>query len=253
MSLKSEILALDSMGATSRLKSTLSSLDESAQKIAPIVGMLRYQIAKTGGSVQDAIKGFPPESLAASTLRNCKVFENVFKEHVISGHITEESFMALSFGACNDLMAAQKIASTAAKLGGASNLAIQEKMVKALKDGKPAKDVLKSVKSTTAAKTNLASTAAKEAEKEAKLEADKLKREADKSAFDQWDKDGRPTMPDLSTAAKLAEFIMGEITSMKPKQRDAMPDMLRAIADRLETIKAESTPAENVVEFKKAA
>jgi len=108
MSLKSEILALDSMSATSRLKSTLSTLDESAQKIAPIVGMLRYQIAKTGGSVQDAIKGFPPESLAASTLRNCKVFENVFKEHVISGHITEESFMALSFGACNDLMAAQK-------------------------------------------------------------------------------------------------------------------------------------------------
>jgi len=126
-------------------------------------------------------------------------------------------------------------------------------MVKALKDGKPAKDVLKSVKSSTAAKPILASTAAKEAEKEAKLEADKLKREADKSAFDQWDKDGRPTMPDLSTAAKLAEFIMGEITSMKPKQRDAMPDMLRAIADRLETIKAESTPAENVVAFKKAA
>jgi len=254
MSLKSEILALDKSGAITGLKSRLAELDSSVQKIAPIIGIYRYQIKKLEGDLKDATKGLPPESIAESTLRNAKAYEDVFREHVLSGEITEDSYMALSYADCHALKSAHKIANLAAKKGGASNLKVQEKQRDLMKSGKSAKEVLKAVKA--AARPIIAELATKEDEREAARIKREAESKAEKAAFDAWKASGKPAEntppppPAIKSASEAMETIKGILDALPPRQRDKMPDMLRALADFMERPASEpmSTP-DNIIKM----
>lgn len=254
---RSTILTLDLKSTSTALVSTLSTLDESAQKVAPLVGMLRFQFLAKEGNLADIEKRFPPESLAPSTLRNCKVYEHVFRDHVQAGKLNEEQFMALSFADCRALMEARKLAKDASRAG---KLKMQEAEAEALKNGLPAKDVLAAVKKADKAMVTAANKAAKE--KEAAQEAAKAAREAEAAKFKAWKESGAPSasapitpapppLPD--SAHELAPLLWDMVNKLKPRQRAAMADILRGMADRIESDSQEAGPAANVIPMEKAA
>ena len=258
MSLKSEILALDKSGALAKLKTTLSDLDNSAQKVAPVLGMLRHQVRKTEGELASVEKSFPAESLAPSALRNAKLYEDVFREHVLSGLMGEAAYMALSFADCRALMEARKLASLAAKMGGASNIKAVEREREALKSGASPADVLKAVKGT--AKSAVKAEKEKASASEKAREEREASAKAEREAFSAWKASGSTATatapappPPVDTPPAAMESIKGIIDALPPRQRAHMPDMLRALAEYMETSTREAAPATNIVPMKKAA
>lgn len=245
---------LDAKSATSALKAALSSVDDAAQKIAPLVGMLRYQVKLKEGDLQKIAASFPAESLASSTLRNCKVYEDVFRELVLKGLLSEEQFHSLSFAGCRDLLSANKIAVTSAKN---KKTAAVEAQREAMKAGKTPAEVLATVKKSDKATVTALKNSDKEREatRAANAAAAATEREAFKAfkAAPPATTSETPPAPLPDTAGGMAEFIMEKIGTMKPRQRALMPDMLRAIADRMEQDARESTAPSNIVELKKAA
>jgi hypothetical protein len=249
-----EILTLDLSSASKNLVSTLASVDSAAQSIAPIVGVYRFQILAKEGKLADIEKKFPADSLAPSTLRNCKVYEQVFKDHVQGGLLTREAYMALSFADCRALIEARKFAKTGEK---AASLRMLEAEREALKAGLAPKEVLAAVKKSDKKIVTAMKQADKQREENAK--ATQEKREAEKAAFEAWKESGSPaaeqaapvTLPD--SAHELAAHLWQEINTLKPRQRAAMADILRGMAERIESESAEMRPAENVIPMKQAA
>ena len=243
---------LDAKSATSALKSTLSSVDEAAQKIAPLVGMLRYQVKLKEGDLQKIAASFPAESLASSTLRNCKVYEDVWKELVLKGLLAEDGYHALSFAGCRDLLTANKLAIASAR---DKKTAATDTLRDSLQSGKSASEVLKDVQKSD--KKTVAALNKAEKEKEATRTANAAAAAAEREAFKAFKAlppDSAPTPPPMpETAGDMAQFIMESIGTMKPRQRALMPDMLRAIAERMELDSLESAPPSNIVELRKAA
>lgn len=219
--------------------------------------MLRFQFLAKEGNLSDIEKKFPPESLAPSTLRNCKVYEHVFRDHVQAGKLAEAAFMELSFADCRALMEARKLAKNAASAHGGARLKMQEAEAEALKNGLAPKDVLAAVKKADKASVTAANKAAKE--KEAAQEAAKAARAAEAAKFKAWKESGAPTasappapsLPD--TAHELAPALWEMINTLKPRQRAAMADILRGMAERIESEAREAEPAENIIDMKRAA
>ena len=243
---------LDAKSATSALKSALSSVDEAAQKIGPLVGMLRYQVKLKEGDLQKIAASFPAESLASSTLRNCKVYEDVFRELVLKGLLSEDGYNALSFAGCRDLLTSNKLAIASAR---DKKTAATDTLRECLQADMPASEVLKAVKNSD--KKTLAALNKEEKEKEATRTANAAAAAAEREAFKAFKAsppDSAPTPPPApDNAGDLTRHIMELISTMKPRQRALMPDMLRAMAERLELDSAESAPPSNIVELRKAA
>jgi hypothetical protein len=245
---------LDAKSATSALKAALTSVDDAAQKIAPLVGMLRYQARLKEVDLNKITASFPSDSLAGSTLRNCKVYEDCWREYVLKGLLSEDSYHALSFAGCRDLLAANKlvIASTRNK-----KTCAVEAQREALQAGKSAAEVLKAVKQSDK-KTVQAENKA-EKEREATRAANAIAAKQDREAFQAFKASppatasASPPAPTPDNAGDMTRLFMELMNTLKPKQRALMPDMLRAMAERLEQDAQESAPPSNIVELKKAA
>ena len=246
---------LDAKSATSALKSALASVDDAAQKIAPLVGMLRYQVKLKEGDLNKIAASFPSESLASSTLRNCKVYEDVFRELVFKGLLSEESYHALTFAGCRDLLTAHKlvIASTRNK----KTCAIEAQR-EALQAGLSPAEVLKAVKQSD--KKTVAAENKAEKEREATRAANAIAAKQEREAFQAFQAfkasasaSTPPPAPTPDNAGDLTRHIMELIATLKPRQRACMPDMLRAMADRIESDTHDESAPSNVTEFKQAA